>query len=112
MNEIWLEIKDEPGYEVSNLGNVRNKKTGRGLKPRLNRPNGYLRVVINSHEKYVHRLVAGTFYDGDHEKDRVKHADGDRLNNTLPNLQWAGEEKEPNEQYDDYFLYEDYDDCD
>ena len=30
--EEWKDISDYENYEVSNLGNVRNKKTGRILK--------------------------------------------------------------------------------
>ena len=34
--EEYKFIKDFPNYEVSNLGNVRNIKTGKILKPYLN----------------------------------------------------------------------------
>lgn len=33
-NEIWTEMWDFPTYEISNLGNVRNSRTGRLLKVR------------------------------------------------------------------------------
>ena len=33
MTEEYKQIEDFENYEVSNLGNVRNKKTGRILKP-------------------------------------------------------------------------------
>lgn len=31
--ENWKVIKDFPDYEVSDLGNIKNNKTGRILKP-------------------------------------------------------------------------------
>ena len=90
MREFWLDVKEDPRYEVSNLGNVRNKKTGRYLTPNANREDGYYRVTINGKHKYVHRLVADAFFDGDkHQKLDVNHIDGNKRNNTLPNLEYC-----------------------
>ena len=87
MREIWLDIRDHPNYEVSNVGRVRNKKTNRLLKPVLNREGGYYRVSLNGIRYYIHRLVADAFFDGDHRDMDVNHIDGDRLNNNLSNLE-------------------------
>lgn len=89
MYERWLALKNNPNYEVSNMGNVRNCKTGRYLKPQLNQEGGYYRVSISGKHYYVHRLVADTFFDGDHEKIDVNHIDGNKYNNTLSNLEWV-----------------------
>lgn len=88
--ERWIDAKDHPGYEVSNTGYVRNKKSGRILKGSLNKHGGYLRVGIDGKHYYIHRLVADSFYDGDmdHKYMDVNHIDGDKLNNELPNLEW------------------------
>ena len=59
--EKWIEVRDVPKYEVSNQGEVRNKKTGRILRPHLNKEGGYLRVNIGGGHKYVHRLVVESF---------------------------------------------------
>ena len=87
--EKWLTIRNHPDYEVNNLGDVRNKKTNRILKPQLNRTDGYYRVALNGKRYYVHRLVADAFFDGDHDKIDVNHIDGNRLNNKLSNLEWC-----------------------
>lgn len=87
--ERWNDVKDNPKYEVSNTGRVRNKKTERILSQSLNRPNGYLRVGIDGKHYYVHRLVADSFYDGDHTNMDVNHRDGNRTNNELSNLEWV-----------------------
>ena len=46
MKEIWKDIKDYPNYQVSNLGNVKNIKTNKILKP-FNTGNEYLKVALS-----------------------------------------------------------------
>lgn len=86
--EHYKDIKGSNVYEVSNIGNVRNKVTGKLLTPQLNRPtNGYLRVTTDVGRKYIHRLMVETFFDLDPKHGYVRHIDGDRLNNELSNLE-------------------------
>lgn len=87
--ERWLSVRDHPNYEVSNHGQIRNKRTNKILKPQLNREGGYLRVALNGTRYYVHRLVADAFFDGEHGKIDVNHIDGNRVNNDLTNLEWC-----------------------
>lgn len=86
--EKWITIREHPNYEVSNRGNVRNKRNGYILKPQLNRKDGYHRVSLNGKRYYVHRLVADAFFDGEHQEMDVNHIDGNKLNNDLTNLEW------------------------
>ena len=46
MKDYWVTCKNDEKYEASNTGKIRNKKTGRILKPQLNRKGGYERVSI------------------------------------------------------------------
>lgn len=89
MREFWLDLKFNSDYEVSSLGRVRKKCNGRILQMHKNRPDGYWRVSIDGRHYYVHRLVADTFYDGHHDGLDVNHIDGNKDNNTLPNLEWC-----------------------
>ena len=93
MNEIWKAIEDYPNYEVSNLGNVRNKKTKKVLKPaKLN--TGYLQVRIKDSTgvyrgRYVHRLVITTFCSVENMDNLdCNHRDENKENNQLDNLEW------------------------
>lgn len=89
--EVWLNVKDFSNYEVSSNGRVRNKKTGKILKSELRK--GYPRITLNknniSKPYSVHRLVADTFFDGDHSNMQVNHIDGNKENNFIGNLEWC-----------------------
>ena len=90
--EIYIQIKDFPNYQVSNLGNVKNIKTGRILKQRLKK-NGYKDITLcvnsNKYTKLVHQLVAGAFLENIENKTCVDHINNDRQNNNINNLRYA-----------------------
>jgi uncharacterized protein (UPF0248 family) len=90
MEEIWKPIKDFENYEVSTLGNVRNKS--KRILKQLNK-GGYIFVslYINSKGKTipVHRLVAISFIDNPENKLQVNHKDKNLLNNNVNNLEWC-----------------------
>ena len=87
--EIWKKINNYENYEVSSLGNVRNKNTGRILKPGI--IGGYYCVGLSNIKTKtfsVHRLVALTFIENPENKTDVNHKDKNKLNNNLVNLEW------------------------
>ena len=86
MIEYYLTIPGFENYEVSNFGNVRNKRTGRVLHQTLNKEGGYYRVNIGGTHQYVHRLVALAFFDEDIKGKDINHIDGDHWNNHVSNL--------------------------
>ena len=109
MEEIWKDIPNYEGYQVSNNGKVRthNKITfankhgkrhwkDRILKYKSTNENAYrtgYRVDLWKNGKpktfLVARLVAFTFYNEDinNHKLTVDHVDGNRFNNNLNNLE-------------------------
>lgn len=88
----WTVIPKNQRYEITNMGDVRNKKTGRVLTGGINN-RGYRTVHIDHYDKpeFVHRLVAEVFVPNDdpvHKTD-VNHRDGNKLNNDYTNLEWV-----------------------
>jgi len=92
--ETFVKIEGFENYEVSNLGKVRNIKSGRIIKPSLNK-NGYLRLWLYENNKkkylYLHRIIATAFIDNSEEKPCVNHIDENKTNNDLSNLEWCTE---------------------
>ena len=91
MEEVYKVIDGYENYEISNIGNVRNKKTGLILKHSLK--NGYYRVGLSTNGKSkhfrVHRLIALHFIPNPQNKQLVDHKDRNPLNNDINNLRWA-----------------------
>lgn len=85
MTEIWKDI-DEPGYQVSNLGQVMGPKGLRKLSPDSE---GYLSVTLRQRGRRVHKLVAEAFLGPCPEGLQVRHKDGNHLNPALENLEYG-----------------------
>lgn len=95
--EIIKEIKDFPGYYVSDKGKVYSAKWG-DLKPLSpgDTGKGYQMVQLckdaKTHNKYVHRLVAEAFIPNTKNLPQVNHLDENKHNNSVENLEWSSPE--------------------
>lgn len=89
--EKSLNFLGYPKYTVDIEGIVKNSR-GHIIKPYLNN-DGYLYVQLrhlNKPKRFkVHRLVALAFMPNPHNLPQVNHKDGDKLNCTETNLEWA-----------------------
>lgn len=88
---IWKTIPGTCGmYEVSNFGDVREKRTGINLKISCN-SKGY--AIVNMQRKLykVHRLVAENFVKKPKTDKtlQIDHIDRNKMNNDSKNLRWV-----------------------
>ena len=94
-NEKWKDI-DGSNYEVSTLGKVRHKKTGRIVNGTKNEK-GYIRTTMNifgrSKSVKYHRLVAKAFIPNPNNLPEVNHKNGNKEDNSVYNLEWVTHEQ-------------------
>jgi DNA-binding transcriptional regulator YiaG len=93
---IWKTIDRFPDYEVSNEGQVRRSKGGRGaiagklLKWHTHTSTGYPDIRFSVEGKQtsipVHRIVATAFFGAKPDDMQIRHLDGNKMNNHIDNL--------------------------
>jgi hypothetical protein len=93
MKPRWRQWPLAPKYEVSDNGDVRNKETGKVLRPG-NNYNGYKYVDLQlgkskARKFYIARMVAEMFVDNPNNAPTVNHLDGVKTNNHYLNLEWT-----------------------
>lgn len=96
--EVWKtviyngEVYDR--FEVSNTGKLRNKHNRHIYKQFTNKA-GYKQVCVslgsrkNKKVFRMHEAVAEAFIDNPDEKPFVNHIDGNKINNSVNNLEWV-----------------------
>lgn len=105
MEEIWKDVLGYEGlYMVSNMGRVMSlhclskEAKLKGIQEKIILKNvmsssGYYHVGLSKNGKKImwstHVLVASAFIPNPENKPSVNHIDGNRLNNTAENLEWA-----------------------
>ena len=90
MSENWKHIDGFDNYEVSDCGNVRNKKTNNMLKPydSVGRMSVTLYINGKGYGKRLHNLVANAFVPNPDQKEFVYNANLDVRNCRADNLYW------------------------
>lgn len=109
---VWKDVEDYKGiYQVSSDGQVRSldrvessrgstrTRRGRSLKQKIN-DGGYhcvhLRNKAGEKESWppVHKLVAEAFIQNEENKPTVNHKNGNKLDNSVSNLEWATQKEQ------------------
>lgn len=102
--EIWKDIEGYEGlYHISNFGRVKSlskiikgRNSNRVIKEKIRTiflSYGYLGLLLcndNKQKKFlIHRLIAKAFIENPDKKHIVNHIDGNKLNNSIENLEWV-----------------------
>ena len=85
--EIWRQINENPKYEISSYGNVRNAEFKNALK--IKQTSIGSRVKIQDVEYHVRDLVTSAFLPNKFNSKYIIHKDNDKNNNNVNNLQWS-----------------------
>lgn len=80
-------------YEIYDNGMVYSTQSNIFMKSVVNKGSGYAQVNFSNNGKVkgfqIHRLVAEHFIPNIYNKPQVNHIDGNKLNNSVENLEWV-----------------------
>jgi len=86
-----IRIDEYPDYFITKDGKIWNDKKQRYIKATFD--GRYLRVSLYSKNKFkfcmLHRLIAKAYLPNPDNLKCVNHIDGDKLNNSISNLEWC-----------------------
>lgn len=85
-------IEGFENYQVFSTGKIYSLKSGKYLKPSIDK-GGYHKVDLwkgkKRYTRRIVRLVAETFIPNPNNKPQVNHKDGIKSNNEVSNLEWV-----------------------
>lgn len=90
--ENWTVYPEFSNYEISEVGEVRNIKTGRILTKQQDKDGYYYVGLYYDKKKYrrnIHRMMAITFIPNIDNLPIVDHINQDRKDNRISNLRWT-----------------------
>ena len=95
LNEEWKDI--QYGYKISNQGRVKNPQ-GKILGGSTHK-DSYRFVTIKGKQIPIHRIVAENFIENKYDKPFVNHKDGNKMNNSVDNLEWVTQQENIQHSY-------------
>ena len=93
----WEPIKDFYGYYINRNGEVKSTNAFKGTKEIILKGSissrGYKIVSLMNcgkvYSRTIHKLLAQTFIPNPNNLPCINHKDGNKLNNSLDNLEWC-----------------------
>jgi hypothetical protein len=84
-----------PDYEIYENGTIMKVrgKYQKQVAVHFNKRNGYIMLTLRdkdekSNKVYLHRILAEAFIPNPENKPQINHKDGNKLNNSIDNLEW------------------------
>lgn len=99
----WKPVGGYEKYYISTKGHVWSSYSEDMIKQQI--VSGYKSVNIGYPKqlfKHIHRLVAMTFIDNKHNYPVVNHKDGNKMNNSVDNLEWMTYSQNCNHALDNF----------
>ena len=85
-------IPENPNYTINEFGVLTNTTNGKIVKWSKSKK-GYLKcsIIVNNKQKELklHRILALSFLENPNNYPCINHIDGNKLNNSLENLEWC-----------------------
>ena len=111
MQEVWAKlvypnIPDNLNrFEISTYGRLRNTNTQYIYKPNVLNSGYYsVRTTLGKRNDkihiLIHKAVAYTFLDNSNNLPEVNHKDGNKINNSIDNLEWCTSHENQQHKYD------------
>jgi hypothetical protein len=101
-NEGFEMLRDHPNYVIAKEypHQIYNTLTGKRVAESIHsKEHGYLRVKIDDHFEYKHRLVALQWLANPDNKPFVDHWNGDTFDNRLENIRWCTAKENSNNRH-------------
>lgn len=83
--EIWKKVVNHSDYAVSNMGRAKKLVTETELSY-CDNGKGYLRITMDSHHYYLHRVVGETFLRPIGKEEEIDHINAIKHDNRVENL--------------------------